>query len=85
MDAPQWSMLRQCLLDRGWTPRNDSLYAPHETLWFIDADQADLVSFRASIGLAAASDSAHAAPVDHDNVHQDLLSLVQALDAALES
>ena len=85
MDAPQWSLLRQCLLDRGWTSRDDSLYAPHETLWFIDADQADLVSFRASIGLAAASDGAHTGPVDRDNVHQDLVSLVQALDAALES
>jgi hypothetical protein len=85
MDAPQWSMLRQCLLDRGWTARNDSLYAPRETLWFIDADQADLVSFRASMGLAAQSDAAHAAHVDRGAVHEDLISLVQALDAALES
>jgi hypothetical protein len=82
MDAPQWSMLRQCLLDRGWTARNDSLYAPRETLWFIDADQADLVSFRASMGLAAQSDTAH---MDHGDINEDLISLVQALDAALES
>ena len=84
MDAPQWSMLRQCLLDRGWTARDDSLYAPHQTLWFIDADQADLVSFRASVSLAAESDGrpAHA---DRSNVQDDLLTLVQALDAALET
>ena len=84
MDAPQWSMLRQCLLDRGWTARDDSLYAPHQTLWFLDADQADLVSFRASVSLAAESDGppAHA---DRSNVQDDLLTLVQALDAALET
>jgi hypothetical protein len=84
MDAPQWCLLRQCLLERGWTPRNDSLYAPHETLWFIDGDQADLVSFRACSSLDPESDGAHVR-ADRGNVHADLISLVQALDAALES
>jgi hypothetical protein len=82
MDAPQWSLLRQCLLDRGWTARNDSLYAPHQTLWFIDADQADLVSFRANATLGPESDGP---PGDRGDVNADLISLVQALDAALES
>jgi hypothetical protein len=85
MDTPQWSLLRQCLLERGWTARDDSLFAPHETLWFIDADQADLVSFRASIGLATESAAARPTRVDRGAVNEDLISLVQALDAALDS
>jgi hypothetical protein len=84
MDAPQWTLLRQCLLGRGWTARDDSLYAPHQTLWFIDADQADLVSFRASVSLAAERDGAPA-HTGHSDVQDDLLTLVQALDDALES
>ena len=86
MEAPQWSLLRQCLLERGWTVREDTLYAPHETLWFTDAAHPDLVAFRDEVSIGAERVAEHVQiHVDKTDVHEDLVSLVNALDDVLEN
>ena len=86
MQDVQWSLLRQCLLDRGWTVRDDALYAPHETLWFTDAAHPDLVAFRDQVSIGAERVGAYTENhVDHIDVHEDLVSLVNALDDVLEN
>ena len=86
MQDPQWSQLRQCLLDRGWTVRDDTLYAPHETLWFTDAAHPDLVAFRDQVSIGAERVGTYVeSHVDHSDVHEDLVSLVHAPDDVLEN
>ena len=34
MQDPRWSQLKARLLDDGWVWRDDTLYAPHQTMWF---------------------------------------------------
>ena len=86
MQNAQWSQLRQCLLERGWTVRDDTLYAPHETLWFTDAAHPDLVAFRDQVSIGAERVGAYIENhVDHIDVHEDLVSLVNALDDVLEN
>jgi hypothetical protein len=86
MEAPQWSLLRQYLLERGWTVRDNALYAPHETLWFTDAAHPDLVAFRDQVSLGAERVGAYVQThVDKTDVHEDLVSLVNALDDVLEN
>ena len=66
--------------------RDDTLYAPHETLWFTDAAHPDLVAFRDQVSIGAervgATTEDH---VDRTDVHEDLVSLVNALDDVLEN
>lgn len=66
--------------------REDTLYAPHETLWFTDAAHADLVAFRdqVSIGVERVGEYVQS-HVDKADVHEDLVSLVNALDDVLEN
>jgi hypothetical protein len=86
MEDPQWSLLRQSLLERGWTVRDDTLYAPHETLWFTDAAHPDLVAFRDQVSIGAERVGAYVeSHVDQASVHEDLVSLVKALDAVLQN
>ena len=86
MQNAQWSQLRQCLLDRGWTVRDDNLYAPHETLWFTDAAHPDLVAFRDQVSISAERVGAYVqSHVEHSDVHEDLVSLVHALDDIIEN
>jgi hypothetical protein len=86
MEDPQWSLLRQCLLDRGWTVRDEALYAPHETLWFTDAAHPNLVAFRDQVSLGAERIGTYVQThVDQASVHADLVSLVNALDDVLEN
>jgi hypothetical protein len=66
--------------------RDDTLYAPHETLWFTDAAHPNLVAFRDQVSIGAERVGAYAeAHVDQASVHEDLVSLVKALDDVLEN
>ncbi len=86
MEDPQWSLLRQCLLDRGWMVRDEALYAPHETLWFTDAAHPNLVAFRDQVSIGAERIRAYVQThMDQASVHEDLVSLVRALDDVLEN
>jgi hypothetical protein len=86
MEDLQWSLLRKCLLDRGWTVRDDTLYAPHETLWFIDAPHPNLVAFRDQVSVGAERVGTYVQThVDRTDVHEDLVSLVHALDDVLQN
>lgn len=86
MQDVRWLRLKDCLLDRGWKSRDNAMYAPHETMWFTrTSDSANIASFRSRISMAARS-SAEYVDVDgpHAALHEDLVSLVDALDAALD-
>lgn len=86
MQDARWSRLKDRLVDRGWTSRDDALYAPRETMWFSrSSDDANLASFRDRIKMAAKESAAY---IDRDSehaaLHLDLVSLVEALDEVLE-
>ena len=85
MQDPRWSQLKQNLLERGWTWRDDTLYAPHETMWFrTSAENPNLASFRDRMSLAAEASEAYVQEsVDQRHLHDDLVSLVEALDDML--
>ena len=85
MDA-RWSQLRQILVQAGWVWRDDTLYAPHETMWFTtSADEPNFAQFRDRMTEAASSTSdLHEVDVDRAGLHADLVSLVAALDAILD-
>ena len=85
MDA-RWNQLRQVLIDSGWVCRDDALVAPHETMWFnTNVENPNFAQFRDSMTEAvhAASDDLKV-DVDQLGLHQDLVSLVAALDAILD-
>ena len=66
--------------------RDEALYAPHETLWFTDAAHPNLVAFRDQVSLGAERIGAYVQThVDQASVHEDLVSLVKALDDVLEN
>lgn len=79
--------LKGCLLDRGWTSRDDAFYAPHATMWFSrSSDRANLVAFREQIRQAAAAAAAYVdLDVEHAALHLDLVSLVDALDEVFQN
>jgi hypothetical protein len=81
LDA-RWIRLKDCLLDRGWTSREDALCAPHETMSFArSSDDASLAAFRDTMVRAAEASAAYAGvDDDHADLHDDLISLVDALD-----
>jgi hypothetical protein len=87
MQDARWSQLKQYLLERGWTSRNDALYAPHETMWFAtNTANPDLALFRDRMSLAADATSEYVArSVEQADLHEDLVSLVGALDDVLEN
>ncbi|HEU0033036.1 MAG TPA: hypothetical protein VFQ53_20530 [Kofleriaceae bacterium] len=87
MQDPRWLQLKQLLVDNGWVWREDTLYAPHETMWFqTSSDNPNFAQFRDRMTIAADA-TANGAELDVDQaaLHADLVSLVAALDAVLEN
>ncbi|HET7502586.1 MAG TPA: hypothetical protein VFK02_16310 [Kofleriaceae bacterium] len=85
MQDARFSQLKQSLLDRGWTWRDDALYAPHQTMWFTTSTaHPDLALFRERMSLAAEATSEYVErSPDQAQLHEDLVSLVEALDDLL--
>lgn len=86
MQDARWSLLKQRLLEAGWVWREDTLYAPHETMWFqTSSENPDYATFRDRMTLArdATADNMDV-DVDQAALHEDLVSLVAALDDVLE-
>jgi hypothetical protein len=88
MHDPRWTRLRARLLASGWVCRGDTLYAPHETLWFeTRSDDPEFASFgdlMSSACAAAPPPKARRGPIDRSALQADLVSLVAALDDVLE-
>lgn len=82
MQDMRWLQLKDRLLDRGWTTRDNALHAPNDTLWFArNSDDANLMTFRERMTKAAEASAAYVdVDRDHAALHQDLVSLVEALD-----
>jgi hypothetical protein len=85
MDA-RWSTLKQILIDAGWVWRDDSLYAPHETMWFTTStEEPNFAQFRDRMTEAArTTHEIDDEEVDQHALHEDLVSLVAALDVILD-
>ena len=85
MQDPRWADLKQRLLDSGWQWREDTLFAPHETMWFqTSSDKPNFAQFRDRMTLARDATSGKTNVVDQADLHADLVSLVSALDDVLE-
>jgi hypothetical protein len=86
MQNVRWLHLKDRLVDRGWTARDDAMYAPHHTMWFSrSSDDANMLSFRERMKMAARESAAYVdRDVDHAALHLDLVSLVEALDEVIE-
>lgn len=87
MQDARWSQLKQYLLELGWVWREDALYAPHETMWFTTrADNPNFAQFRDRMTIARDATSGNVElDVDQAALHEDLKSLVAALDAVLDN
>jgi hypothetical protein len=87
MPDTRWLRLKDCLLDRGWTSRDEALCAPHATMWFSrTSEQANLNSFRDQIRTAAEASAQYVdLDVEHAELHDDLVSLVDALDEVFQN
>jgi len=87
MQDAQWSLLTRYLVDRGWTCRNDTLYAPHETMSFTTTEvHPDLALFRDRMSIAAEATAAYVAQSPgQSELHDDLVSLVGALGDLLDN
>ncbi|HEX4419003.1 MAG TPA: hypothetical protein VH165_13925 [Kofleriaceae bacterium] len=87
MQDAHWAQLKETLLGRGWTWRDNSLYAPHETMWFSTTNaHPNLALFRDRMTLAAESTAGYTLQSpDQAELHEDLISLVGALDELLEN
>jgi hypothetical protein len=86
MQDPRWNELKQRLIDNGWEFRDETLVAPHETMWFqTSSDNPDFAQFRDRMSVArdATSDNTEI-DIDQQDLHADLISLVCALDDVLE-
>jgi hypothetical protein len=86
MTDPSWTQLRQILVGNGWVWRDDTLYSPNETMWFTPStNHPDHASFRDRMTEAMwASEADAEEEPDRMALHQDLKSLVAALDAILD-
>jgi hypothetical protein len=86
MQDVRWLRLKDRLLDRGWTSRDEALHAPHDTMWFSrNSDDANLMTFREKMKMAAKASAAYVdVDTDHAALHLDLVSLVDALDDVLD-
>jgi len=70
-------LLKRLLIDDGWVWREDTLYAPHQTMWFkTSTETPNYAEFRDKM-------SETLEKVDQEELHQDLVSLVSALDCVL--
>lgn len=85
MRDARWLQLKQHLLDRGWTWREESLYAPHQTMWFqTSTAHPDFALFRDRMSIAVETTSAYVdQSINQADLHADLVSLVAALDDVL--
>jgi hypothetical protein len=82
-----WARLRQILLGAGWEWREDALYSPNETIWFSpNTDDPDHASFRDQMteAMQAAQTDAVDGTALQAALHEDLVSLVAALDVLLD-
>lgn len=86
MQDPRWTELKQRLLDNGWQFREETLYAPHETMWFqTSSENPDFAQFRDRMSIARDATSGNTdIDIDQAALHADLVSLVCALDDVLE-
>ncbi|MBA3396860.1 MAG: hypothetical protein H0T89_29790 [Deltaproteobacteria bacterium] len=84
LDA-RWTELKERLIDNGWVWREDTLYAPHETMWFqTSSDNPDFAQFRDRMTIARDATSGNLdLDIDQAALHEDLVSLVAALDDVL--
>jgi hypothetical protein len=87
MQDARWLRLKDCLVDRGWTSADDALCAPHATMWFSrTSEDANLTAFRDQICKAAEASAAYVdLDVEHAELHDDLVSLVDALDEVFQN
>lgn len=70
-------MLKRLLVEDGWTWRDETLYAPRETMWFTTSSEApNYAEFRDRM-------SETLEEVNKGDLHADLVSLVSALDTVL--
>jgi len=77
MQDVRWPLLKRLLIDDGWTWREDTLYAPNQTMWFkTSTETPNYAEFRDKM-------SETLERVDQVELHQDLVSLVSALDCVL--
>lgn len=84
MQDARWSILKQRLIEAGWVWREDTLYAPHETMWFqTSSENPDYATFRDRMTQARDA-TADNVDVDQAALHADLVSLVAALDDVLD-
>ena len=85
MQDARWSELKTVLVDNGWVWRDDTLYAPHETMWFQTcSENPDFAQFRDRMTVARDVTSSNIdIDIDQAALHADLVSLVRALDAVL--
>jgi hypothetical protein len=73
----RWPLLRRLLVADGWEWRDNTLYAPRETMWFrTSSDTPNYAEFRDRM-------SETLGEVNQGDLHEDLLSLVCALDTVL--
>jgi len=86
MQDIRWIRLEENLRGRGWTTMDNVFHAPHDTMWFSrNSDNANMASFREQMGKAAVASAVYAeVDGDHAALHEDLISLVAALDEAHE-
>ncbi|HTR53021.1 MAG TPA: hypothetical protein VMJ10_20140 [Kofleriaceae bacterium] len=77
MQDVRWPLLKRLLVEDGWVWRENTLYAPHETMWFTtSSDSPDYAEFRDRMTETLER-------VDQSDLHDDLVSLVSALDTVL--
>ena len=77
MHDVRWPLLKRLLVDDGWVWRENTLYAPHDTMWFTTSSETpDYAEFRDRM-------SETLEHVDQTDLHADLVSLVSALDTVL--
>lgn len=77
MQDVRWPLLRRLLVEDGWVWQNDTLFAPHATMWFTtNAEAPNYAEFRDRMTETLER-------VDQADLHDDLLSLVSALDVVL--
>jgi hypothetical protein len=77
MHDARWPLLRRLLVEDGWIWRDETLFAPHQTLWFTTSSETpNYAEFRDRM-------SETLERVDEGELHEDLCSLVAALDTVL--
>ena len=77
MQDVRWPLLKRLLVEDGWEWKENTLYAPRETMWFTTSSEApNYAEFRDRM-------SETLEEVNQGDLHPDLVSLVTALDTVL--